>query len=225
MLIAFSGGVDSSVLAAVAKESLGDRAVAATVSSELQSRFDLDRARRVSSEIGIEHIILNLKALDIPDIQKNGPMRCYYCKYAMADLLCIEAKLRGIKTIVDGTNASDVESDRPGMAALREHKICMPLRDLGITKEMVREIARSFCLSTAKSPSRSCLATKITGPLSYESLARVELAIELLPEGAKIKDYGNFAAIQLPFGMDISKTKIKALQKLGYLRLEIKSIL
>ena len=222
VLVALSGGVDSSVLAAVAKRSLGHRAVAATVFSELQSRDDLDRAREVSSELGIEHVILELEALDLPEIQRNGPLRCYYCKYAMAELLCVEAKLRGIKTVVDGTNASDLEEDRPGMAALRLHKIQMPLRELGITKDVVREIARSLGLSSAESPPRSCLATKIAGPLSPEVLARVESAVELLPEGARFRDCGDLAAVELPPATELSSMRVSALQKLGYSRLEIR---
>jgi uncharacterized protein len=215
-LVALSGGVDSSLLAAVAVKCLGNDAIAVTVASELQSAEDLEIARNIAEAIGIEHLILDLKALDIPEILENDKNRCYHCKYAMADLLCEVARSRQISTVVDGTNASDREDERPGMLALRQHGIRMPLRELGIAKPTVRKMAHELSLPNADYPSRSCLATRILGPLSNRRLKRVEKAERLLPKVARITDRDDVALVKLPPGMDLADDIIRSLQELGY---------
>jgi len=216
VLVAFSGGVDSSVLAAAACSVLGDKAVAATVKSELQSGVDMDNARRVAAEIGIHHLILEVGALDLEGIRENLPSRCYLCKRAMAERLLREARFWGIEVVVDGTNASDRSEDRPGMRALSEAGIKMPLRDLGITKIGVRDMARYLGLSNADRPSRSCLATRIEGLLSPDRLARAEAAEDLLPQGWRISDRGDRIEVKVPEGERLSKDAVAKLKRLGY---------
>lgn len=216
VIVALSGGVDSSLLAAIAVKCLGNDAVAATVLSELQSAKDLEIARNIATKIGIKHLTLELKVLNIEEIQSNDKNRCYHCKYAMADLLCEEARSRGISTVVDGTNASDREDERPGMLALRQHEIRMPLKELGISKPSVRKMAHALGLFNADKPSRSCLATRIKGPLSEQRLGRVEKAEQLLPQVARITDSGEVAQVKLPQGMNLAKEIIRSLRKLGY---------
>lgn len=215
-VVAFSGGVDSSVLAAAAFSALGNKAVAVTVKSELQSQADLDNARTVAEEIGIEHVVLEFRALDFEDIKENRPLRCYVCKRTMAETLCSEAKRRSIEMVVDGTNASDRADDRPGMRALQERGIRMPLRELGITKDEVRKIARSFGLSNADLPSRSCSATRIEGKLTPKRLRRVEAAEVILPREWKIADFEDRAEVKVPEGEMLSPEQITKLKKLGY---------
>ena len=214
--VAFSGGVDSSVLAAAARSALGDGAVAATVKSELQSGRDLSNARKVAAEIGIEHVILEVEVLGLDEIRMNLPYRCRLCKRAMAAQLLSFAGSRGIEVVVDGTNASDREEDRPGMMSLIEAGVRMPLRDLGITKEGVREMAREIGLSNADRPSRSCLAPRVEGPISPARLRRVEVAEELLPEGWKFSDRGDAIDVLVPEGEELSKDAIAGLKRLGY---------
>ncbi|MGC9515539.1 ATP-dependent sacrificial sulfur transferase LarE [Methanocrinis sp.] len=216
VMVAFSGGVDSSVLAAAARLALGDAAVAATVESELQSEADLANARSVAAEIGIEHLVLEVGLLEDEGVCENLSMRCYLCKRAMAKRLLDEARKRGIKVVVDGTNASDRAEDRPGMRALSEAGIRTPLRDLGMAKEGVREMARDLGLSCADRPSRSCLATRIDGPLSHERLGRVEAAEDILPLGSRISDRGDLVEVKLPAGERLSEDAVAGLKRLGY---------
>ena len=213
VVVAFSGGVDSSVPAGSA---LGDGAVAATVKSELQSGRDLSNARRVAAEIGIEHAILEVGVLDLEEVRMNLPSRCRLCKRAMAGRLLSFAMSRGIEVVVDGTNASDREEDRPGMRSLLEAGIRMPLRELGIAKEEAREMARGLCLSSADRPSRSCLAPRIEGTISTERLSKVEAAEELLPVGWKVSDRGDMIVVLVPQGERLSKDAILGLKRLGY---------
>jgi uncharacterized protein len=216
VIVAFSGGVDSSVLAAAAHSALGDAAFAATVKSELLSEADLANARSVAAEIGIEHLVLEVGVLELEGVRENLPSRCYLCKRAMANRLLHEARSRGIKVVVDGTNASDRADDRPGMKALSEAGIWMPLRELGITKDEVREMARDLGLSNADRPSRSCLATRIEGPLSPERLRRVEAAEGILPQGSRISDQGDRIEVKVPEGEGLTKDLIAKLKRLGY---------
>jgi len=216
VIVAFSGGVDSSVLAAAAHSAMGDSAFAATVKSELQSRADLTNARSVAAEIGIEHLVLEVGVLEMEGIHDNLPSRCYLCKRAMALRILDEARSREIKVVVDGTNASDRAEDRPGMRALHEAGIRMPLRDLGITKGEVREMARRLGLSNADRPSRSCLATKIEGSLSPERLRRVEAAEAILPKGSRIRDRGGVVELKVPGGERLTEDLVAKLKVVGY---------
>ncbi len=221
VLVAFSGGVDSSVLAAAAFRSLGQRAVAVTVGSELQSEADLENAWRTASEIWIEHIVLEIGLLEVGEIRANGPKRCYLCKKAMAERLWEEAKSRGIVTVVDGTNASDKVEDRPGMRALLECDIRTPLRELGIAKPEVRVMAKQLGLSNADRPSRSCLATKIRGTLTAERLKRVEEAEGILDQGWKIADRGDRVEVRVPAGAALSGEMVAGLRRIGYRRVVV----
>jgi uncharacterized protein len=222
VVVAFSGGVDSSVLADAARFALGDLAFAATVKSELQSEADLANAKRVAAEIGIGHLVLEVGALELEGIRENLNSRCYLCKRAMAERLLSEARSRGIKVVVDGTNASDRSEERPGMMALSEAGIRMPLRELGITKDKVREMARELGLSNADRPSRSCLATRIEGLLSPKRLGRVEAAEDLLPSGWRISDQGDQVEVEVPDGEKLSKDAVAGLKRLGYREVAVK---
>ncbi|HPE63546.1 MAG TPA: ATP-dependent sacrificial sulfur transferase LarE [Methanothrix sp.] len=216
VVVAFSGGVDSSVLAAAARSALGDGALAATVKSELESGRDLSNARKVAAEIGIEHAILEVGVLGLDGVRMNLQSRCRLCKRAMAEQLLSFARSRGIEVVVDGTNASDREEDRPGIMSLLEAGVRMPLRDLGVTKDAAREMARGLGLSSADRPSRSCLAPRIEGPISPERLRKVEAAEELLPLGWKVSDRGDTIGVLVPEGERLSNDAIAGLKRLGY---------
>ncbi len=216
VVVAFSGGVDSSVLAAAARLAAGDRAIAAIVKTELLSAADLANARKVASEIGIEHVIVEAEVLDLVEISENLPDRCRICKRMMAKRLLELARIRGAEIVVDGTNASDRLEDRPGMRSLLEAGIRMPLREVGATKEMVREMATALGLSNADRPSRSCLAPRIEGPLSPERLRRVEAAEELLPLGWRVLDRGDRLEVEVPAGCRLTEEAVAGLKSLGY---------
>jgi len=182
VIVAFSGGVDSSVVAYAAYNSLGKKAVAVTIDSILLPRSELKNARKVAKEIGITHIIVQ-DEIDDENFLKNPLNRCYFCKRRDIKILKQIAKEHDINTIVDGTNADDLkDSGRYGIKALIEENVRSPLAETGLTKQEIREIARKLKISSAERPSMACLASRIPAnePLTKERLKRVEMAEELL---------------------------------------------
>ncbi|ELK44826.1 hypothetical protein D320_21528, partial [Haloferax sp. BAB-2207] len=162
VLIAFSGGVDSSVVAALAHEALGDDAVACTAKSETLPDAELDDAKRVAEEIGIEHLTVEFSELDNPDFVANDDDRCYHCRTMRLGRMYEAARDRGIEAVCDGTNASDPgEGHRPGLRAVEELEVLSPLLAHDITKEEVRAIADDYDLSVADKPSMACLSSRI----------------------------------------------------------------
>jgi len=202
-IVAFSGGVDSSVLAKVAFDSLGDRTVAVTFDSPIMARSDLENAREVAREIGIEHEILEIDLLGVPGFKDNPEKRCYLCKGAISGELKGFGKKRGIDLIVEGSNADDVCVDRPGMKALEEAGIRSPFLELGFGKEEIRRSARELGLSTHSRPSGTCLATRIPfcEEVSLERLGMIERGEEILKEmgfgQVRLRHHGEVARIEV----------------------------
>ncbi|SNZ15581.1 uncharacterized protein SAMN06269185_2523 [Natronoarchaeum philippinense] len=204
VLVAFSGGVDSGVVAAVAREALGEDAVACTAKSETLPDEELDDARRVADEIGIQHDIVEFSELDSPDFVANGDDRCYHCRTMRLGQMFNHAKELDIGTVCDGTNASDPgEGHRPGLQAVEELDAHSPLLEHDITKEEVREIADRYDLSVADKPSMACLSSRIpTGlEVTEEKLTRVEKAERVLREWGfsqfRVRDHDGLARIEV----------------------------
>lgn len=160
-LIAFSGGVDSSVVAKAARICLSEKAIAVTFNFEIISETEIEISRRVAREIGIRHLIIRHEILKNKKFVENSTRRCYYCKREMMEILKEFAGKLGINNVLDGTNADDMKKDRPGLSALRELEIKSPLAELNIGKRECREIAKFLKLSNSEKPSVSCLATQI----------------------------------------------------------------
>lgn len=196
VIIAFSGGVDSALLASFAAAA-GIKALAVTVKTELVSDREIQNARETANEIGIPHIFIEKKMLDVPEIKNNQKNRCYACKKEMFETLLKYAEDNGFETVIEGTNYSDKlmndsnEIPRPGYSALLElkekrgaklPKIETPLADLKITKENIREIARRKNLAVADKPSMSCLATRFSYdfPLTSEILKTIDAAEKMI---------------------------------------------
>ncbi len=158
--VAFSGGVDSSYLLYAAQQ-CGSMIQAYYVKSAFQPQFELDDARRLADELGVDMRVLELDLLSIPEIVSNPRDRCYYCKRRMFRAIKEEARREGLPVMIDGTTASDSESDRPGLAALRELFVRSPLRECGLTKTDIRRLSREAGLFTADKPAHACLATRI----------------------------------------------------------------
>ncbi|RJT02064.1 MULTISPECIES: ATP-dependent sacrificial sulfur transferase LarE [Halococcus] len=204
VLVAFSGGVDSSVVAALAHDALGDDAVACTAKSETLPEAELDDAKRVAEEIGIDHALAEFSELSSQEFVENDGERCYHCRTMRLSAMFDAARERGIETVCDGTNASDPgEGHRPGLRAVEELDAYSPLLDHDITKEEVREIARSYGLSVADKPSMACLSSRIpTGlEVTEERLSRVERAETLLRtwgfEQFRVRDHDGLARIEV----------------------------
>jgi len=204
VLIAFSGGVDSSVVAALAHEALGDDAVACTAKSETLPDAELDDAKRVAEEIGIEHLTVEFSELDNPDFVANDDDRCYHCRTMRLGRMYEAARDRGIEAVCDGTNASDPgEGHRPGLRAVEELEVLSPLLSHDITKSEVRAIADDYDLSVADKPSMACLSSRIpTGlEVTEERLSRVERAETILRtwgfEQFRVRDHDGLARIEV----------------------------
>ncbi|QCC51835.1 ATP-dependent sacrificial sulfur transferase LarE [Halapricum salinum] len=204
VLIAFSGGVDSSVVAAIAEDALGSDAVACTARSETLPAEELDDARRVAGEIGIRHEETTFSELDSQEFAANDDQRCYHCRSMRLSAMFDRARDLGIETVCDGTNADDPgEGHRPGLQAVDELDAYSPLLAHDISKEEVREIARHYDLSVADKPSMACLSSRIpTGlEVTEEKLSRIEKAERLLRtwgfEQFRVRDHDGLARIEV----------------------------
>ena len=205
VLVAFSGGVDSSFLLHVAHEVLGDRALAITFVSPFLSRNEKERATLFCKEKGIKHVILEVDPLEVEQIRANPPDRCYYCKRELYARALDEARKIGAVHLVDGTQLSDDSDHRPGRRALKELKIRSPLAEAGLDKNQVRQFSREFGLASWNLPPMACLASRVPygTALDSESLARIEAAEEFLFEEGfflvRVRDHHRTARIELAF--------------------------
>jgi uncharacterized protein len=180
--VAFSGGVDSAVVAKAAALALGERAVAVTGTSASLAAGELDLARDVASLIGIRHVVINTDELSSPDYTRNAPDRCYHCKtelYTQLERLVPEL---GVGHIVNGANADDLGDYRPGMQAAAEHRIHSPLADCGLTKAEVRELAAEWELPVWDKPATPCLSSRVAygEAVTPERLAMIDEAEQFL---------------------------------------------
>ena len=158
--VAFSGGVDSACLLWAAAR-YARRTRAYYVSSQFQPRFELEDARRLAGELGVELSVLPLDILSVPGVAENPPDRCYHCKKAIFGAIARAARADGFPVLLDGTNATDDAGDRPGMRALAELSVRSPLRECGLGKEEIRRLSREAGLFTWDKPAYACLATRV----------------------------------------------------------------
>lgn len=201
--LAFSGGTDSSLLVWAAAK-YGQNWRAYYVYGAFQPAFELEDAEKIADHCALPMTIIEADVLSDPRITANPANRCYYCKHTVFSLIQSAAAADGYTLLIDGTNASDEEGDRPGMQALRELRVRSPLRECGITKQDVRALSREAGLFTWNKPSYACLATRIpTGTeITAEKLQKVEqgeLALfEMGFSDFRIRLRGDMALVQLP---------------------------
>jgi len=204
VLVSYSGGVDSALLAVIAREVLGDRMACAFLDGPLIPRTAAAEARAIAARYDLPLAVLPFDPLAVPAIAENPPDRCYHCKKALAPLLKREAAARGLGTVVDGVNCSDYAEHRPGLVACAEEGVEHPFVRAGVTKAEIREIARSLGLSFAEKPSAACLASRVPygDPLAPALLATVEEAEEALRRlgfsHGRVRAHGRLARVEVP---------------------------
>ena len=181
-LIAFSGGVDSTLLAKVAKDTLGEKAVVATALSETYPSAELKAAQELAQQIGIRQILVRSEELDIPGFSKNPPNRCYFCKAELIDKLQEVAKREGLQYILIGLNFDDLGDFRPGTKAAQEKGARSPLQEAGLTKAEIRILSRHLGLPTWNKPAFACLSSRFPygEDITRKKLTQVDLAEEFL---------------------------------------------
>ena len=200
--IAFSGGVDSAYLLYAAKR-YGKRVKAYYVKTAFQPRFELEDAFRLAEELGADMQVLEVDILCDATVTANPADRCYHCKKVLFSHILKAAKADGFSVLLDGTNASDEASDRPGMRAIAELSVRSPLRECGLTKAEIRRLSKEAGLFTHDKPAYACLATRIpTGEcINEEKLLRTEQAEGYLSRMGlrdfRVRSQGNSAKIQV----------------------------
>ena len=187
--LACSGGVDSACLLWEGIRA-GAQIKPYFVKTPFQPRFELEDARRLCTQLGVDLVVLDYDILDNGTVAANPPDRCYHCKRRLFSLLKERAAADGFPLLLDGTNASDDGGDRPGMRALEELGVRSPLRECGLTKENIRALSRQAGLFTWDKPSYACLATRVPAgrTITQEDLARVERGEEQL-SGLGFRDF------------------------------------
>jgi uncharacterized protein len=204
VLVAFSGGIDSSLVTAMARIILNDNVIAVTANSITLPPWELQNSKRIAESIGVRHLIVNVDELANSRISENPPNRCYHCKKELITIFKKVAKDEGISVIVDGTNADDLKGHRPGALALKEEGVYSPLALIGVSKREVREMARHLNLPNSDKPSMACLASRFPywQKITYKGILRVAEAeryiIDLL--GAKqvrVRDHNGIARIEV----------------------------
>jgi uncharacterized protein len=233
VLVAFSGGVDSSVLLAVAHRELGPRALGAIAVSPSLAQSELASARSTAAVIGTPLLELETHELSDPDYVANAGRRCYYCKRELFTVLSREARRRNLSHLAFGELADDRLESRPGSQAAREHSVAAPLAEAGFTKADVRRLARELDLpEVADKPAAPCLASRLPThtPVTAERLARIERAEAALRDLGlrvlRVRDHGSLARVEvgpaeLPLARSLAAELHTRLQRAGFERHEL----
>lgn len=201
--MAFSAGVDSTLLLAAAADVLGDGVLAVSVSADWVPERETKEAAAFCRSRGIAQVILRVSADEIDGFADNPPDRCYLCKRALFTKIIKAAAAQGIDRIAEGSNADDTNDFRPGLRAIAELGIQSPLREAGLTKSEIRELSRELGLSTAEKPSFACLASRIPygEPATSEKLSMADRGEQFLQEKGfrqfRVRVHGTLARIEL----------------------------
>lgn len=223
VLVAYSGGVDSTFLAKVAYDVLKDKAMSVTIRSSMNPKHELEEARAFAKIIGINHIEIEAMEFENKNFVKNDKDKCYYCKKALFSKLKVLAKDKGFEYVIEGSNADDINDYRPGLKAIAELNIKSPLREANLTKSDIRMLSQKLELPTWNKPSFACLASRIPygTHITLEILKKIEEAenylIELGFSQMRVRYHGEIARIEL-LPNDIKKIFDNNLQKKIYMK-------
>jgi pyridinium-3,5-biscarboxylic acid mononucleotide sulfurtransferase len=232
-VVAFSGGVDSSLVAALAARAVGDRALAVTALSPALATGELDGARAVARAIGIRHETITTAELVREGYRANGRDRCYHCKAELYDHLSALATRRRYAAVLSGANADDVGDWRPGLRAAAEHSVLHPLLEAGVGKDEVRRLAHELDVPSAEKPASPCLASRIpygtaVDPMALARIDAAELALkELGYRVLRVRHYDTLGRVELSDDVLGSLTAddraaiVSAVTSAGYAKVEI----
>ena len=203
VVVAFSGGVDSSLVAALAGRALRERALAVTAVSPALADGELRGARAVAAAIGIEHEVIWTNELARPGYRRNDRDRCFHCKTELYEALARIAARHDRATVLSGANADDLGDWRPGLRAASDHGVRHPLLELGIGKQEVRELARRLGVPSAEKPASPCLASRIpygteVRPATLAQIDRAERALKRLGYSVlRVRHHGDRASVEI----------------------------
>jgi len=203
VLVAFSGGVDSTFVLKISHDILGDKVLAVTAKSPLYPASEAEAAERIAMELNARHLFIESNELLIPDFVDNPRNRCYLCKKELFNHLSHLAQEQGLSYILDGSNASDINDIRPGRDAAREFGVQSPMIDVGLTKDEIRKLSKDMGLTTHDKPSNACLASRFpySSPITIEALGMVETAEDYLKglgiSNVRVRHYGNLCRIEV----------------------------
>jgi uncharacterized protein len=227
VVVAYSGGVDSTLLLKITHDELGDAAIAVTANSPSLPRRELQDAQAIAAGLGICHVCVKTNELSDANYVANTQERCYFCKSHVGDELIAYARANGYRFVVDGNNADDLGDHRPGRRAARERGIRSPLQEAGLTKSEIRAWARESGLPNWDKPAAACLSSRIPYgmPISIEALTRIEQAESYLHERGfrqlRVRHHGPVARLELEAAdwtraIEMREAIVTALHEVGF---------
>jgi uncharacterized protein len=231
VVVAFSGGVDSSTLAALSHQVLGSKAIAVIAQSPTYTSEELEDAKKIAADIGIKLFVIETNELKNPNFAKNPENRCYYCKKELLKNLIDLAASFGFKAVFEGTNASDLSDHRPGFRAVQETKnVYSPWMNFGFSKMEIRQVAKQMRLKVHDKPALACLASRVpfNEPITVERLLRIEKAEQAIKalvtiKQLRVRDHYGLARIEvgkderaLFCDVEVLDRVVRALKALGF---------
>lgn len=237
VVIAFSGGVDSTFLLRVAVGVPGLRTLALTTDSPTTTAAETEEAGRLAEALGADHVVASVDELDTPGYRENPANRCYLCKQNLYPLCLAEAERRGFARVADGVNVDDLGDWRPGLVAAGELGVEHPLVDAGLTKDEIRALSRSFGLDTADKPASPCLSSRFPygTEITHARLRQVEDGEAVLHAlgfaECRVRHLGDAARVEVP-GADLARlhseetaTAVRsALSRIGFSRIDLSRV-